>query len=111
MSIAKYMYMYYNKTIENDIKREDAHDLDCDKFCGPSRFPEGNYLRHNLLTMKKGWMTMYRDYENPYTLEKMLEKAKAALATDPFNVDLSETVDELKQRINFAWQDDEYDGY
>lgn len=54
---------------------------------------------------------MYRDYESPYTLERMLEKAKAALAADPFNVDLSETVDELKQRINFAWQDDEYDGY
>ena len=55
--------------------------------------------------------TMYRDYENPYSLEKALEKAKAALAANPFNESLQETVAELKDRVRFAWQDDEDDYY
>ena len=54
---------------------------------------------------------MYRDYENPYSLEKALEKAKAALAANPFNESLQETVAELKDRVRFAWQDDEDDYY
>lgn len=57
---------------------------------------------------------MYRQYENPYDLEKALEKAreeyrKAAEA----NVDLEtlfnlhEDVEYLEERVNFAWADDE----
>lgn len=54
---------------------------------------------------------MYRSYENPYSLERELAKAQAALAADPFNIGLHEAVAELKDRVNFAWQDDEDDGY
>jgi hypothetical protein len=52
---------------------------------------------------------MYRQYENPYTLEERLEEAKKRLAENPYDEDLANEVAELKERINFAWQDDEYD--
>jgi hypothetical protein len=52
---------------------------------------------------------MYRQYENPYTLEERLEEAKRRLAENPYDEDLVLEVEELKERINFAWQDDEYD--
>ena len=59
---------------------------------------------------------MYRQYENPYELEKQLEELKEELHKAYIlggNVyeleDLEITIAELKERINFAWQDDEYD--
>lgn len=59
---------------------------------------------------------MYRQYENPYELEKQLEELKEelhkayALGADVYELeDLEITIAELKERINFAWQDDEYD--
>ena len=52
---------------------------------------------------------MYRQYENPHTLEDMLEDAKRRLAENPYDEDLCNEVAELKERINFAWQDDEYE--
>lgn len=52
---------------------------------------------------------MYRQYENPYTLEERLEEAKKRLAEHPDDEDYALEVAELKERINFAWQDDEYD--
>lgn len=52
---------------------------------------------------------MYRQYENPYTLEERLEEAKRRLAENPYDEDLVLEVEELKERVNFAWQDDEYD--
>ena len=52
---------------------------------------------------------MYRQYENPRTLEERLEEAKCRLAQNPNDEDLCNEVAELKERINFAWQDDEYD--
>lgn len=52
---------------------------------------------------------MYRQYENPHTLEERLEEAKRRLAENPYDEDLVLEVEELKERINFAWQDDEYD--
>lgn len=52
---------------------------------------------------------MYRQYENPRTLEERLEYAKRRLAKNPYDEDLVLEVEELKERINFAWQDDEYD--
>ena len=66
---------------------------------------------------------MYRQYENPVRLEKELvelkkeyndvfaaSKAKGPLASEwEYLCDLAETIEELKERINFAWQDDEAD--
>ena len=59
---------------------------------------------------------MYRQYENPYTLEKQLEELEAelqkayALGTDMEDlIDLQIDIADLKDRINFAWQDIEYD--
>lgn len=63
---------------------------------------------------------MFRQYEDPYALEERLEKAEAkleelkALATeddtyDDAYIDAYIEVQELKDRINFAWQDIEYD--
>ena len=55
---------------------------------------------------------MYRSYEDPFKLEKQLEelKQRQAEATDEDELMwLAEEIAELKDRINFAWQDDEYD--
>lgn len=59
---------------------------------------------------------MYRQYENPYTLEEQLEELKAelkkaySLGADIYELeDLELSIAELKERINFAWQDEEYD--
>lgn len=52
---------------------------------------------------------MYRQYENPRALEERLEEAKHRLAKNPDDEDLCNEVAELKERINFAWQDEEYD--
>ncbi len=59
---------------------------------------------------------MYRQYEDPAVIEQYLkdaearlEKAKAECA-DPCDdslIDLYQEVEELKERLNFAWQDDE----
>ena len=55
---------------------------------------------------------MYRQYQNPYTLEDRLAKLQADYEANPQNYDEEsyyETIAELKDEINFAWQDDEYD--
>lgn len=57
---------------------------------------------------------MYRAYENPVALQKMLEDAERRLsdaqaAGEDDLVDLYIEVEELRERVNFAWQDDEYD--
>lgn len=60
---------------------------------------------------------MYRQYENPAKVTEMLEAAEEQLARvkaeDPENIDLiidlAAEVESLKERLNFAWQDDEYD--
>ena len=61
---------------------------------------------------------MYRQYENPYTLEKQLEELKEEYCTaveenadEEILTNLAYDIAELEERINFAWQDDEYDGY
>lgn len=56
---------------------------------------------------------MYRDYENPYRLEDTLQELKKEYEllkwdskADPEDlVRLKEEIEELRQRINFAWQD------
>lgn len=51
---------------------------------------------------------MYRTYENPRTLEDLLEELMKRPEEDRDDY-WYEEVAELKDRINFAWQDDEYD--
>ena len=53
---------------------------------------------------------MYRQYENPYSLEKQLKVLKAEYENETDEgrlVSLAEEISGLKERINFAWQDDE----
>ena len=58
---------------------------------------------------------MYRRYEDPYKVQRLLDEAKASLKNaqiyEPDNEDLlislHEDVAELEERLNFAWQDDE----
>lgn len=59
---------------------------------------------------------MYRQYENPYELNKYLCELEAEYQTAVENdedvetlIDLQIDIEVLKDRINFAWQDDEYD--
>ena len=56
---------------------------------------------------------MYRQYENPYNLEKALEKVreeyrKAAEenADEETLISLHEDIEDLEERVNFAWVDD-----
>lgn len=55
---------------------------------------------------------MYRRYEDPRKLEKQLAKLKRQYqkTTDPDEMAyLAEEIAELKDRVNFAWQDEEYE--
>lgn len=57
---------------------------------------------------------MYRQYENPYELEQQLEDLKREYnkelnngADEDVLMSLAETIANFRERINFAWQDDE----
>lgn len=50
---------------------------------------------------------MYRQYENPFILEDRLKEAKKRLAEDLENIDLALEVEELKDRVRFAWEDNQ----
>ena len=57
---------------------------------------------------------MYRSYEDPYKLTKMLEEARreysdaVARGTSPEDlIDEVIWIEELEERLNHAWQDDE----
>ena len=60
---------------------------------------------------------MYRQYEDPWKCQDALEKAEERLERakeeDPENIDriidLVNEVESLRERVNFAWQDQEYD--
>lgn len=59
---------------------------------------------------------MYRQYEDPYALEQKLTELKNklqeayALGADVYELqDLELEIAELSDRVNFAWQDDEFD--
>ena len=59
---------------------------------------------------------MYRQYEDPYKVQKMLEAAERELSEAKARgddieslIDLDNEVESLRERLNFAWQDDEYD--
>ena len=57
---------------------------------------------------------MYRQYENPWELEEELAKLEYELtmaeyegASDEELADIQMSIYEIKDRINFAWQDNE----
>ena len=59
---------------------------------------------------------MYRQHEDPRALEKRLAELKEelhrayALGAEPYELeDIEIDIASVKERINFAWQDDEYD--
>ena len=59
---------------------------------------------------------MYRQYENPWELEEELAKLEYELtmaeyegASDEELVDIQMSIYEIKNRINFAWQDNEFE--
>lgn len=61
-------------------------------------------------------MSMYRQYEDPYMLEDQLDEAKAIYrraveegVDEDVLINLSMDINELEERINFAWQDQEYE--
>lgn len=59
---------------------------------------------------------MYRQYEDARTLERQLEDAERRLSDARARgaeveelMDLQEEVDEIRERANFAWQDESED--
>lgn len=58
---------------------------------------------------------MYRTYENPAVIADMIEAAEIEKAEyiEAGDIEAAYDIDiyihELKDRLNFAWQDDEYD--
>lgn len=61
---------------------------------------------------------MYRQYENPYQLKKELEELENEFNIRLANgeeledlIEMSISISELKDRVSFAWQDDEYNSY
>lgn len=52
---------------------------------------------------------MFRQYENARKLEKELEEWLANHPKDEWDIDDFEEYCELKERISFAYQDEEYD--
>ena len=57
-------------------------------------------------------MSIYRQYEDPYALEQQLANKRQELANCDDEAErmwLGEEIHELEERVNFAWQDDEFD--
>lgn len=59
---------------------------------------------------------MYRRYEDPFKLQDMLAEKRAEYnarmdaGADVYEmIELAIEINDLDQRVNFAWQDDEYD--
>lgn len=55
---------------------------------------------------------MYRQYENPYELGRRLSELEAIKRRmdeeNQYDIDMEIEIEELKDRIRFAWDDDEY---
>lgn len=60
---------------------------------------------------------MYRQYEDPAMLEERLDRLDIEMQDaiahedEELQIRIAEEIAETKDRLNFAWQDDEYDGY
>ncbi len=59
---------------------------------------------------------MYRQYEDPRALEKRLKELKEEYkvlseqgADEDTLVSMAMDIEELEERVNFAWQDEEHD--
>ena len=55
---------------------------------------------------------MYRRYEDPFKLQDMLAEYTRRMdaGADAYElIELAIEINDLDQRVNFAWQDDEYD--
>lgn len=58
---------------------------------------------------------MYRQYEYPYEIEKLIERAEIemqeaiAMNDEDAQISIAQELAELNDRLNYAWQDDEYD--
>ena len=58
---------------------------------------------------------MYRSYEDPYVIERKLERAEIdmqeaiEMGDEDLQMRIAEEIAELQDRLNFAWQDDEHD--
>ena len=58
---------------------------------------------------------MYRQYEDPYEIEKLIERAEIemqeaiAMNDEDAQISIAQESAELNDRLNYAWQDDEYD--
>ena len=58
---------------------------------------------------------MYRQYEDPYEIEKLIERAEIemqeaiAMNDEDAHICIAQELAELNDRLNYAWQDDEYD--
>ena len=56
---------------------------------------------------------MYRQYEDPYVIERLIESLEiemqeaVAMDDEDRQIRIAEELAELKDRLNFAWQDDE----
>lgn len=61
---------------------------------------------------------MYRQYEDPYEIQTMLNEARAEYNRELNSgahpddlIDLVIRINELEERLNFAWQDDEAEAF
>ncbi len=65
---------------------------------------------------------MYRQYEDPIALERQLAELKSTYngmklyysqrnmpIPEEEDLEINQEMEDLRQRINFAWQDDEYE--
>lgn len=55
---------------------------------------------------------MYKNYENPYEIDCMLQQARIDYLLEKdedAKIFLAERISDLEERLNFAWQDEEYD--
>ena len=50
---------------------------------------------------------MYRRYEDPYKVEELLREAEKRLEENPEDDYAAEEVANLRDRLRFAWDDDE----
>lgn len=52
---------------------------------------------------------MYRTYCDPYAIEQRIEEVQKHIKEHPDDIDAVIDLYRLKDELNFAWQDDEYD--